>query len=241
MTEHCLTAFFDVSYHQHSLLLKINVRNEQLSQRVSKLEYVVSKYIHVHASCGQDGLSNPFTWLRWIMSQTGYLKLLITRSILSSPLDFEIKRVPCNSPCSYEPWKAKIVPGTCTIKRWKGNDQNLCNRIPITFPVTITKVSNDYHRNIDVSLGFFTRFTTEILMSPLDSLPDSDSIRFWLSLSVRSLVPDKSGTRTEVSPGVIVLNWILYVQNCTTVQIANRAPTCSSEDWFPYNVPIKWV
>ena len=28
-------------------------------------------------------------------SQTGYLKLLITRSILSGPLDFEIKRVAC--------------------------------------------------------------------------------------------------------------------------------------------------
>ena len=62
--EHCLTALFDVSYHQHSLLLKINVRNEQLSQKVFKLEYVVSKYMHVLASCGHDGLSNPFTWLR---------------------------------------------------------------------------------------------------------------------------------------------------------------------------------
>ena len=29
------------------------------------------------------------------MTQIGYLKLLITRSILSGPLDFEIKRVAC--------------------------------------------------------------------------------------------------------------------------------------------------
>ena len=29
------------------------------------------------------------------MSQIGYLKLLITRSILSGSLDFEIKRVAC--------------------------------------------------------------------------------------------------------------------------------------------------
>ena len=35
--------------------------------------------------------------------------------------------------------------------------RNLYNRIPLTSPVTITKISNDYHRNIDVSLGFFTR------------------------------------------------------------------------------------
>ena len=50
--EHCLTVFFDVSHHQHSI--------------------------------------------RWMTSQIGYLKLLITRSILSGPLDFEIKRVTCN-------------------------------------------------------------------------------------------------------------------------------------------------
>ena len=36
--------------------------------------------------------------------------------------------------------------------------RNLCNRIPLTSPVTITNISSDYHRNIDVSLGFFTRF-----------------------------------------------------------------------------------
>ena len=45
-----------------------------------------------------------------------------------------------------------MVPGTIKMIR------NLCNRIPLTFPVTITKFSNDYHRIIDVSLGFFTRF-----------------------------------------------------------------------------------
>ena len=36
--------------------------------------------------------------------------------------------------------------------------RNPCNRIRLTFPLTITKISNDYNRNIDVSLGFFTRF-----------------------------------------------------------------------------------
>ena len=38
-------------------------------------------------------------------SQIGYLKLLITRSILSSPLDFEIKRVACihYKDCKSEP------------------------------------------------------------------------------------------------------------------------------------------
>ena len=49
--EHCLAAFFDVSNHQHSLisrsLFKISVRNEQLSQRVFKLEYVISKYMYM--------------------------------------------------------------------------------------------------------------------------------------------------------------------------------------------------
>ena len=34
-------------------------------------------------------------------SQIGYLKLLITRRILSGPLDFEIKRVACSSNTKY--------------------------------------------------------------------------------------------------------------------------------------------
>ena len=33
--------------------------------------------------------------------------------------------------------------------------RNLRNRIPLASPVTIIKISNDYHRNIDVSLVFF--------------------------------------------------------------------------------------
>ena len=37
-------------------------------------------------------------------SQIGYLKLLITRSILSGPLDFEIKRVACICCCSKAKW-----------------------------------------------------------------------------------------------------------------------------------------
>ena len=51
--------------------------------------------MHVHASCSYDGLSNPYACIRWMTSQISYLKLLITRSILSGPLDFEIKRVTC--------------------------------------------------------------------------------------------------------------------------------------------------
>ena len=62
--EHCLTAFFDVSNHQHSLISVTafsKLVNEQLSQRVFKLKYVISKYttkhvktIYLHApSCSQ--------------------------------------------------------------------------------------------------------------------------------------------------------------------------------------------
>ena len=48
--EHCLTAFFDVSNHQHSLISVTTFSklvNEQLSQRVFKLEYVISKYVYM--------------------------------------------------------------------------------------------------------------------------------------------------------------------------------------------------
>ena len=53
---------------------------------------------------------HPCTWKMWKTSQVGYLKLLISRSILSGPLDFEIKRVACISKkCrwkdkQYRPW-----------------------------------------------------------------------------------------------------------------------------------------
>ena len=40
--------------------------------------------------------------------------------------------------------------------------------------------------------------STEILMSPLDTLPDSDSIRFRLDLSVRSLL--KENTPKQIEP-----------------------------------------
>ena len=94
--EHCLMAFFDVSNHQHFLIsvtIFLKLVNEQLSLRVFKLEYVISK--DVHASCSHDGLSNLHTCIMRMTSQIGYLKLLITRSILSGPLNFEIKRVAC--------------------------------------------------------------------------------------------------------------------------------------------------
>ena len=51
--EHCLTAFFDVSNHQHSLISVTTFSklvNEQLSQRVFKLEYVISKYMYMQGA-----------------------------------------------------------------------------------------------------------------------------------------------------------------------------------------------
>ena len=120
--EHCLTAFFDVSYYQHSLIsvtafsklvseishsvrgylnsstLFPNTWGSPFVPRVPgylKTPIIPSFQIHVHASCRHDGLSNPYTCIRWMTSQIGYLKLLITWSVLSGPLDFEIKRVAC--------------------------------------------------------------------------------------------------------------------------------------------------
>ena len=52
--------------------------------------------------------------------------------------------------------------------------RNLCNRIPLT--------SNPQSQQKSPMTS------TEILISTLESLPDSDSIRFRLGLSVRSLV-----------------------------------------------------
>ena len=46
-------------------------------------------------------------------SQIGYLKLLITRSILSGPLDFEIKRVACI--CFGVSEVLKLMDINCTI------------------------------------------------------------------------------------------------------------------------------
>ena len=100
--EHCLTAFFDVSNHQHSLISVTAFSKvvSQISNSVRGYLNRVSRFqIHVHASCGHDGLSNPYTCIRWMRSQIGYLKLLITRSILPGPLDFEIKRVACSICC----------------------------------------------------------------------------------------------------------------------------------------------
>ena len=96
--EHCLTAFFDVSNHQHSSISVTTfskLMNEQLSQRLFKLKYIISKYMYMYASCSHDVLSNPHTCIRRMTSQIGYLKLLITRIILSGPLDFEIKTAAC--------------------------------------------------------------------------------------------------------------------------------------------------
>ena len=58
--EHCLTAFFDVSNHQHSL---ISVTTFSKLVRATQSEGIyteVCRYqIHVHTSRSHDGLSNP--------------------------------------------------------------------------------------------------------------------------------------------------------------------------------------
>ena len=90
--EHCLMAFFDVSNHQHSLI-SVTAFSKLVSEGI--LTRVRRFQIHVHTSCSHNGLSNLYTCIRWMTSQIGYLKLLITRSILSGPLDFEIKGVAC--------------------------------------------------------------------------------------------------------------------------------------------------
>ena len=59
--------------------------------------------------------------------------------------------------------------------------RNLCNQMPLSSTVIITKISNDYHRNIDVSLWFFNLFG-------FDSV--SVSIRLILKVSIcRPLEP----------------------------------------------------
>ena len=94
VVEHCLMAFFDVSNHQHSLI-SVTAFSKLVSESI--LTRVCRFQIHVHTSCSHNGLSNPYTFIRWMTSQIGYLKLLITRSILSGSLDFEIKGVACIS------------------------------------------------------------------------------------------------------------------------------------------------
>ena len=49
--EHCLTALFELSNHQHSLISVIAVSklvSEWTTQRVFKLEYVISKYMYMY-------------------------------------------------------------------------------------------------------------------------------------------------------------------------------------------------
>ena len=91
--EHCLTAFFDVSNHQHST---ISVR--AFSKLVSEMSNSVRGYLNSSTSfpnictcSSHDGLSKLYICIRWMTSQIGYLKLLITQSILSGPLDFRDK------------------------------------------------------------------------------------------------------------------------------------------------------
>ena len=53
--EHCLTAFFDVSNHQHSLISvtafsKLMWEMSNSVKRVFKLKYVVSKYMYMQVA-----------------------------------------------------------------------------------------------------------------------------------------------------------------------------------------------
>ena len=89
--EHCLTAFFDVSFLSQPSQNQCQMSNSVRGYLNSSIRFQI--HLHVHASCSHDGLSNPYAWIRWMASQ--HLKLLITRSILSGPLDCGIKRVAC--------------------------------------------------------------------------------------------------------------------------------------------------
>ena len=72
--------------------------------------YLHNWLIHVRASCSHNGLSNPHICIRWKTSEIGYLKLLITWSILSGPLDFEIKTVTYIPRC-FISWNSKRKRG----------------------------------------------------------------------------------------------------------------------------------
>ena len=50
-------------------------------------------------------IPHTYTWKMWITSQVGYLKLLISRSILSGPLDLEIERDTCHAKFPYVLWR----------------------------------------------------------------------------------------------------------------------------------------
>ena len=53
-------------------------------------------------------------------SQIGYLKLLITRSILSGPLDFEVKRVTCIN--TKKQWKNQYLKHYVICGEWYQRD-----------------------------------------------------------------------------------------------------------------------
>ena len=59
--------------------------------QISKYCFLSGMYLHNWL------IPSSTSWKRQMMSHVGYLKLLISWSILSGPLDFEIKRVSCNS------------------------------------------------------------------------------------------------------------------------------------------------
>ena len=65
--EHCLTAFFDVSNHQRSLIsvTAFSKLVSEMSNSVRGYQTRVLRFqIHVHANCSHDGLSNPYTCIR---------------------------------------------------------------------------------------------------------------------------------------------------------------------------------
>ena len=59
--------------------------------------FVSLRWVFVQLANMRSVVPHTCTWKMWLTSQVGYLKLLISRSILSGPLDFEIKRVACIS------------------------------------------------------------------------------------------------------------------------------------------------
>ena len=110
MTEHCLTAFFDVNNKRYWRA------GETMSSWsvciTSRLEEMACKNRHwslTFLECINSALSVtfqlfltaflqaevPHTWKRWKRDRLAISKLLISRSILSGPPDFEIKGVTC--------------------------------------------------------------------------------------------------------------------------------------------------
>ena len=112
MTEHCLTAFFDVNNKRYwraeetvsSWSVCITSRLEEMACKNRHWSLTILECINSALSVTFQLFLTaflqaevPHTWTRWLTWQFGFLKLLISQSILSGPLDFEIKGVACNA------------------------------------------------------------------------------------------------------------------------------------------------